>query len=271
MNLFQRMVTFILNQLTSSVSFMYFMKNAVEWNVATGLSDLRPAAESTLPKYNYCKTMNDPTLAKWLNYGIWDMVVLEARKRGVSVSQTQWWSLKNIKYQVLGNSKCEDFPKPRWGRKLQRTTCARRSGAEKCWGTGLNERVYPDQKYSWFWVFVPCQRTLQTGICARMFCRKTSRAKSLPHNSMSKTGSPPLGDKLPSLSNLVLNSLQAELELGRIEWMLFYPKLSYYLLQARTPFSGSKLVNTGLLLIKIKIITAFSHFPDFFFLVVLHF
>lgn len=68
--------------------------------MATGLGDLRLAAESTLPKYNYCKTINDPTLAKRFNYGIWDIVVLEARKRGVSVNQTQWWSLKNIKYKM---------------------------------------------------------------------------------------------------------------------------------------------------------------------------
>ena len=61
-----------------------------------GSENFRLAAESTLHKYNCHETINESIVVKGC-YRIWDVVVLEARKRGVSVSQTQWWSWKKYK------------------------------------------------------------------------------------------------------------------------------------------------------------------------------
>lgn len=98
---------------------------------------------------------------------------------------------------------------------MQRTACARRLGAERVLDNRAEwERYVQTKGVHYFWNCFHRQRTLQVGICVKTECRKSSRAKSLPHNSMSKTSSPPFSDKLPSVSNLVLNSLQAGLELG---------------------------------------------------------
>ena len=104
-----------------------------------------------------------------------------------------------IRYKGFGNSKCEEFPKHRWWRKRQRAACARKLGAEGVLGNCVEwEKCVQTRGIHYCQNCFHRQRTLQSGIWARLLCRKNSYAKSLPHNSMSKTGSPPVCDKLPS-------------------------------------------------------------------------
>ena len=118
---------------------------------------------------------------------------------------------RTIKCKVLGNLKCEEFPKYRMGRNCEKSLCKKiKDRGLRIWVE--RERCGCTKSIHYFWNFFFLAREH-----FRLGSAQGWYAKSLPHNSMSKTGSPPLGDKLPPLSNLVLNSLQAELELGLIE------------------------------------------------------
>ena len=46
-----------------------------------------------------------------------------------------WWldsggPRRRVKYKGISNSKCEEFPKHTWWRKMQRAACGRKLGAE---------------------------------------------------------------------------------------------------------------------------------------------
>lgn len=95
-----------------------------------GSVNLRLDAESTSYIYNYCETIIDLTVVKWyiMRYGI--LLLWKLRREGCQLVRLSGGPGGIIKHKSLGNSKCEDFAKPRWGRKMQRTACARRLGAE---------------------------------------------------------------------------------------------------------------------------------------------
>lgn len=65
-----------------------------------------------------------------IHHEIWDIVTLKLRREGCQLVRLSGSPERIIKCKGLGNSKCEDFPKPKCERKMQRTACARRLGAE---------------------------------------------------------------------------------------------------------------------------------------------
>lgn len=67
--------------------------------MATELSEFKASCRECY--INITTVKQQITLLLLNDIEIWDTVSLEAKKRGISVSQTKWWSWKNDQVQRL--------------------------------------------------------------------------------------------------------------------------------------------------------------------------